>query len=93
MVTGSDYYHGWVYQGGAFQLGFNLFWVHMMGGRKRKDSLTLQFEHLPLKEPPLLDESEAGRFYKDWLEHSTDDELLAARCRSTSATSGRRCRR
>ena len=27
---GSDYYHGWVYQGGAFQLGFNLFWVNLM---------------------------------------------------------------
>jgi len=74
VVTGSDYFHGWVYQGGAFQLGFNLFWVHMMGGRKRKDSLTLQFEHLPLKEPPLIDESEAGKFYLEWLRHSTDDE-------------------
>jgi putative CocE/NonD family hydrolase len=74
VVTGSDYFHGWVYQGGAFQLGFNLFWVHMMGGRKRKDSLTLQFAHLPLTEPPLLDTSEAGRFYQEWLSHSTDDE-------------------
>ena len=36
VVTGSDYFHGWVYQGGAFQLGFNLFWVHMMSGRKRQ---------------------------------------------------------
>ncbi len=78
VVTGSDYYHGWVYQGGAFQLGFNLFWVHMMSGRKRKDSLTLQFEHLPLTEPPLLDESEAGRFYQEWLSHSTDDEYWQA---------------
>jgi putative CocE/NonD family hydrolase len=25
-VTGDDYYEGWAYQGGAFQLGFNLCW-------------------------------------------------------------------
>jgi uncharacterized protein len=25
-VTGADYYEGWAYQGGAFQLGFNLCW-------------------------------------------------------------------
>jgi len=73
VVTGSDYYHGWVYQGGAFQLGFNLFWVHIMAGRRRRDSLTLQFEHLPLKDPPLLDEHEAGAFYREWLSHPTDD--------------------
>jgi putative CocE/NonD family hydrolase len=73
VVIGSNFFHGWVYQGGAFQLGFNLFWVHMMSGRKRRDSLSMQFEHLPLKEPPLLDEEVAGEFYRDWLSHSTDD--------------------
>lgn len=26
-VTGSDLYEGWIYQGGAFQLGLGLFWV------------------------------------------------------------------
>src|SRR5205814_1051492 len=26
-MTASDYYHGWAYDGGAFQLGFNLSWV------------------------------------------------------------------
>src|SRR5258706_14956653 len=30
VVTGSDFFHGWVYQGGAFQLGFNLFLAWMM---------------------------------------------------------------
>lgn len=77
VITGSNYYHGWVYQGGAFQLGFNLFWVHMMGGRKRKESLTLQFEHLPLTEPPLLD-GDTERFYREWLSHWTDDEYWQA---------------
>lgn len=27
MVTSSEYYEGWTYQGGAFQLGFALLWV------------------------------------------------------------------
>ena len=27
FVTGSDFYEGWTYQGGAFQLGFTLFWT------------------------------------------------------------------
>ena len=78
VVTGSDYFHGWVYQGGAFQLGFNLFWVHMMSGRKRQDSLTMQFEHLPLKEPPLLDEGEAGRLLPRVAEPLDRRRLLAA---------------
>lgn len=26
-VTGADFYEGWTYQGGAFQLGFALFWT------------------------------------------------------------------
>ncbi len=74
VVTGSDYYQGWVYQGGAFQLGFNLFWVHLMTARKVRISLEEQFRHLPLGSAPLLDQSEAGRFYRQWLAHPTDDE-------------------
>jgi putative CocE/NonD family hydrolase len=27
IVTASEYYEGWTYQGGAFQLGFVLFWI------------------------------------------------------------------
>jgi putative CocE/NonD family hydrolase len=27
MITASDYHEGWTYQGGAFQLGFNLSWT------------------------------------------------------------------
>jgi putative CocE/NonD family hydrolase len=74
VVIGSDYYNGWVYQGGAFQLGFNLFWVSLMARGKPKPSLERQFRHLPLDEAPLLDQTEAGRFYRDWLAHPTDDE-------------------
>jgi putative CocE/NonD family hydrolase len=74
VVTGSDYYNGWIYQGGAFQLGFNLFWVHLMTAPGDRVSLTEQFRHLPLTSPPLLQSSRAGRFYRDWLAHPTDDE-------------------
>jgi len=73
MVVGSDPYHGWVYQGGAFQLGFNLFWVHLMTTPKKRASLAEQYKHLPLNTPPLLEDSLAGPFYRDWLAHPTDD--------------------
>jgi putative CocE/NonD family hydrolase len=74
VVTGSDYYKGWIYQGGAFQLGFNLFWVHLMTAPRDRVSLAEQFRHLPLTSPPLLARSQAGRFYRDWLSHPTDDD-------------------
>ncbi|HEX4109936.1 MAG TPA: CocE/NonD family hydrolase [Solirubrobacteraceae bacterium] len=73
VVVGSDPYGGWIYQGGAFQLGFNLFWVSMMSTRKARRSLAESFAHLPLSSPPLLDESPAGAFYRDWLAHPADD--------------------
>lgn len=74
VVIGSNYYSGWVYQGGAFQLGFNLFWVHLMAGGKASASLEDEFRHLPLAEAPLVGRSNAGRFYLDWLSHPTEDE-------------------
>ncbi len=74
VVTGSDYYNGWIYQGGAFQLGFNLFWAQMMTAPRMKSSLGEQFRHLPITEPPLLAGNEAARFYYDWLAHPTRDQ-------------------
>ena len=74
VVTGSNYFDGWIYQGGAFQLGFNLFWVHLMTAPKSRVSLDEQFRHLPLTNPPLLEQSPAGRFYREWLAHPTEDE-------------------
>lgn len=73
VVGGSDYYDGWIYKGGAFQLGFNLFWVQLMTSPKARDSLAEQFRHLPLTDPPLLDAGPAGGFYRDWLAHPNDD--------------------
>jgi uncharacterized protein len=74
VVVGSDYYHGWIYQGGAFELGFNLFWVHLMTDPKARGSLDEHYRHLPITDPPLLAQSPAGRFYRDWLAHPTYDE-------------------
>ena len=74
-VVGSSFFDGWVYQGGAFQLGFNLFWVHLMTAGKKKVALDQQYRHLPLTAAPLLDGSAAGPFYRDWLAHWTNDDF------------------
>jgi uncharacterized protein len=74
VVVGSNGFDGWVYQGGAFQLGFNLFWVHLMTSGRKRARLDEQYRHLPLTTPPLLEASPAGRFYRDWLAHPTLDD-------------------
>ncbi len=76
-LTGSDLFHGWVYQGGAFQLGFNLFWVWMMSDRRRAARAEELFAHVPLRTVPLPD-PEWARFYFDWLAHPTDDDYWRA---------------
>jgi uncharacterized protein len=74
VVVGSNYFDGWVYQGGAFQLGFNLFWVQIMAGRGKRSRLEEQYAHLPLTSAPLVQDSPSGRFYREWLEHSVLDD-------------------
>jgi len=76
VVTGSDFYRGWVYQGGAFQLGLNLFWTSMMSDRRGATKAGDLFSHLPLRTVPLPDPA-WGRFYFDWLDHPTDDGYWA----------------
>ncbi len=78
VVVGSDYFEGWVYQGGAFQLGFNLFWIQLMTGGKTQPRLADQYWHLPLASAPLLAAGHAGRFYRDWLAHPVQDEYWRA---------------
>jgi putative CocE/NonD family hydrolase len=80
VVIGSNFYNGWVYQGGAFQLGFNLFWAQMMGESKRQRRMSLgdEFRYLPLTDPPMLADSPVGRYYREWLAHCTDDEFWSA---------------
>jgi putative CocE/NonD family hydrolase len=77
VVTGSDFYRGWVYQGGAFQLGFNLFWTRMMSDRAGVTRVDDLFRHVPLRTVPLPD-PKWSRFYFDWLDHATDDDYWRA---------------
>ncbi|MGI8632118.1 MAG: CocE/NonD family hydrolase [Solirubrobacterales bacterium] len=74
VLVGSDLYDGWIYQGGAFELGFNLFWVHLMTSPKARGSLDEHYRHLPISDPPLLADSPAGDFYREWIAHPTYDE-------------------
>jgi uncharacterized protein len=74
VAAGNRFHDGWVYQGGAFQLGFNLFWTQLMTAPRMKSSLGEQFRQLPIADPPLLRNNEAARFYRDWLAHPTNDE-------------------
>jgi putative CocE/NonD family hydrolase len=78
VVVGSNYFDGWVYQGGAFQLGFNLFWVQIMAGRGKRTKLEEQYKHLPLRTAPLVRDSPSGRFYREWLDHPTLDDYWRA---------------
>ena len=75
VAIGSDFYDGWIYQGGAFQLGFNLFWALLdrgaEGGRAGRDP---QPAPSAAHGTRLAGSSEdRASFYFDWLDHSTDD--------------------
>jgi uncharacterized protein len=72
IVTGSDFYNGWIYEGGAFQFGFNVFWVWMMSNPRGIGKLDEVYKHLPLRTLPIEDLAWA-RLYAHWLAHSTDD--------------------
>jgi uncharacterized protein len=74
IAIGSNYFDGWVYQGGAFQLGFNLFWVQIMAGRGRRTRVEEQYSHLPLASAPLVQDSPGGSFYREWLAHPLLDD-------------------
>jgi putative CocE/NonD family hydrolase len=74
IAIGSNYFDGWVYQGGAFQLGFNLFWVQIMAGRGKRARVEEQYRHLPLPDAPLARDSPGGGFYREWLEHPVLDD-------------------
>ncbi len=78
IAIGSNYFDGWVYQGGAFQLGFNLFWVQIMAGRGRRARVEEQYSHLPLADAPLAADSPGGGFYREWLEHPLLDDYWRA---------------
>jgi uncharacterized protein len=78
VVIGSDYYQNWIYQGGAFQLGFNLYWALLIAGRKEATRPAPHYQHLPLSTLPILRENGLAPWYFDWLAHATDDEYWQA---------------
>jgi uncharacterized protein len=72
IVTGSDFYNGWIYEGGAFQFGFNVFWIWLMSNPRGISKLDGVYKHLPLRTLP-IDDLAWARLYAHWLAHSTDD--------------------
>lgn len=74
VVIGSNYYDSWIYQGGAFQLGFNLFWTRLMGESRASQNLDALYRHLPLPTVPMEEGSVGARIYQTWLSHPTFDD-------------------
>lgn len=86
IVAYSDFYHNWIYTGGAFLLAYDLRWAISMGTRTRQNQylwfntpnhITDLYWHLPL----ITADEAAGRrvpFYREWLEHPTYDEFWKA---------------
>ena len=90
IVTTSEYYEGWTYQGGAFQLGFALLWTlnnlapenaRRLTGTEEMTRLLLatdqideHYQHMSLVDLPVLRESGAADFYADWVAHAAKDE-------------------
>ena len=88
-LTGSQYYDGWSYNGGAFALAFSASWATNLAfddARRRGDDAATQsllagflgapnfYGHLPLKEYPPLIGSGFGRYFFDWLDHPSYDD-------------------
>jgi len=88
-LTGSQFYDGWAYNGGAFSLAFNASWATQLaaqGARRAGDDEMIReletafvgapnwYGYLPLNEYPPLSSNDHGRFFFDWLSHPTDDE-------------------
>lgn len=73
IVGASDPYSGAAYQGGAFQLGANLFWAHLIMslGRSRAE-VRKAYHELPLQGLDLFRGTPAD-FYYDWLAHPDRD--------------------
>jgi putative CocE/NonD family hydrolase len=69
VVCGCDQWGGSVYLGGAFQLGFNLFWMTLLSSRRARRGLPEAYTHLPLGSAPVLPDAELRDRYLWWLAH------------------------
>jgi putative CocE/NonD family hydrolase len=80
VVIGSDFYDGWIYQGGAFQLGFNVFWALLINVPREAPRAVAHSRHRPYATLPVLREAGPGAaFYFDWLAHETNDSFWKER--------------
>jgi uncharacterized protein len=88
-LTGSQFYEGWSYNGGAFALAFNVSWatfLSMSEARRRGDdasTMTLTtatrdagrtYPYLPLKDFPPLVPTGSAPFFLDWMAHPSYDD-------------------
>lgn len=88
-LTGSQYYDGWTYNGGALALSFALSWslnLSMDTAHRRQDAeleaaVSAGFPNtaslsymLPLTEFGLLKDSDIAPYFFDWLAHPTYDD-------------------
>jgi putative CocE/NonD family hydrolase len=87
VVTASDYYEGWTYQGGALMQWFTSSWATGLAedtlqrrAAARADPQawveTRPVERYRLLDPPPV--SELAPYYRDWLAHETADEYWRA---------------
>jgi len=83
-VSYSNFYHDWVYTGGAFQLAFNLRWIGIQMNTRtnqlqylwlpKENHLTEIMNHLPLID--MVDKAgRASKPWKDWIQHPSYDEF------------------
>jgi putative CocE/NonD family hydrolase len=87
-MTGSQYYEGWTYNGGAFALAFAASWAKSLGiadAKKRGDDAAMATYasafagamdwhwYLPIKDHPPLRTGDTSYFF-DWLDHPTYDD-------------------
>jgi putative CocE/NonD family hydrolase len=88
--SGSDFYDGWTYVGGALCLAFLVSWVEPLlalpealknGNLQGAISLASQANNFPglywtqpLKDFPLFKEAGVAPYFFDWLEHDTRDD-------------------
>lgn len=84
VVTASNYYDGWTYQGGAFELWLNASWTSGIAQdtltRKIDSSVSQWTQKLPLSAYPILnvDTADLAPYYSDWLAHPNYDEYWKA---------------
>ena len=86
-VTAMEYYEGWTYEGGALMQWFTESWtsgliVDTVTRKTARLNRAAQWaEHLPVEEYRLFNlptPAEVAPYFRDWVEHETDDEYWKA---------------